>query len=230
MSSAFVSFVLVAPLPHSHTDLQSACCSQVAAVTLCWRRVSHPSRISSPATPVRRIRAGRGAHEVTLVQGGHVAQLLRRMAGPIVSTQAIGGFLLFGRGLRPGNASLPPPGTPAHRAESRWDLIVRINPDGTGLVNNQVAGVVTPLNLADISTYGNQLTANVPRVCCCRSDAASRRVDVQPLACSNRHRRWAERPRISTLAHLDDCFQFATARRPRASIAGRLLGIGCPRA
>ena len=39
---------------------------------------------------------------------------------------------------------------------------MRINPDGTGLVNNQVAGAVTPLDQADIRIDGNSFAASVP--------------------------------------------------------------------
>src|SRR5204862_945718 len=40
--------------------------------------------------------------------------------------------------------------------------VLRINPDGTGLVNNLVAGVSTPLDPADVSVNGNEFTARVP--------------------------------------------------------------------
>jgi hypothetical protein len=43
-----------------------------------------------------------------------------------------------------------------------WDSILRINPNGTGLFNNQVAGVITPLNPADIRITGDEFTASVP--------------------------------------------------------------------
>ena len=43
-----------------------------------------------------------------------------------------------------------------------WDLIVRINPDGTGLCQQPLAGVVTPLDPADIRISGNEFTASVP--------------------------------------------------------------------
>jgi hypothetical protein len=39
---------------------------------------------------------------------------------------------------------------------------VRINPDGSGLVNNQVAGVITPLNRADIWITDDEFVASVP--------------------------------------------------------------------
>jgi hypothetical protein len=37
-----------------------------------------------------------------------------------------------------------------------------INPNGTGQVNNQVGGVITPLDPADIVIDGNEFTASVP--------------------------------------------------------------------
>src|SRR5262249_14264322 len=43
-----------------------------------------------------------------------------------------------------------------------WDSIVRVNPDGTGLFNNVVAGVVTPLDRSAITISGGELTASVP--------------------------------------------------------------------
>src|SRR5687768_4785509 len=43
-----------------------------------------------------------------------------------------------------------------------WDSIVRINPNGTGLFNNIIAGVVTPLNPSDIIISGNEFIASVP--------------------------------------------------------------------
>jgi hypothetical protein len=43
-----------------------------------------------------------------------------------------------------------------------WDSILRINPNGTGLFNNVVGGVVTPLAATDISINGNEFTASVP--------------------------------------------------------------------
>ena len=42
-----------------------------------------------------------------------------------------------------------------------WDAIVRINPNGTGLVNN-LAGLVTPLDPADTPISGDEFTAIVP--------------------------------------------------------------------
>jgi hypothetical protein len=99
------------------------------------------------------------AHEVTLL--GDRIIFFGRMAGPIAPTQAIGGLYLTGldrgRGTPRFRASTPPIGP-----NVLWDLIVRINPDGSGLVNNQAAGAVTPLNRGDISIHGNEFTASVP--------------------------------------------------------------------
>ncbi len=43
-----------------------------------------------------------------------------------------------------------------------WDSIVRINPNGTGLFNNVIAGVITQLDPADILIDGDQFIASVP--------------------------------------------------------------------
>ena len=99
------------------------------------------------------------AHKVTLA--GDRMIFFGRMAGAVAATQAVGGLYLFGvdRGL--GTPRFVG-GTPVIGPNVRWDLIVRVNPDGTGLVNNQVAGVVTPLNPSDIVINGNEFTASVP--------------------------------------------------------------------
>jgi hypothetical protein len=43
-----------------------------------------------------------------------------------------------------------------------WDSIVRINPNGTGLFNNTIAGVITPLDPKDIVIDGDAFLASVP--------------------------------------------------------------------
>ena len=101
------------------------------------------------------------AHEV-LVQEDRLI-FFGRMAGPIAPTQAIGGLYLFGLDRGQGTprflgAAAPPVIGP----NVLWDSIVRINPDGTGLFNNALAGVVTPLAAADISINGSEFTASVP--------------------------------------------------------------------
>ena len=53
-------------------------------------------------------------------------------------------------------------GTPQIGPNVLWDSLVIINPAGIGRVNNQVAGVVTLLNPADIHINGNEFTASVP--------------------------------------------------------------------
>jgi hypothetical protein len=98
-------------------------------------------------------------HSVTLV--GDRAIFYGRMAGPIAPTAAIGGLYLYGVDRGQGTTRFLG-GTPIIGPNVRWDLIVRINPNGTGLVNNQVAGVITPLNPADIAIEGNELIASVP--------------------------------------------------------------------
>src|SRR5262249_1568032 len=84
-----------------------------------------------------------------------------KMAGPIAPTQALGGLYIFGvdRGR----------GTPRFRGRTPeigpnvlWDSVVRVNPDGTGLFNNVIAGVVPPLAPADITIDGNEFPASVP--------------------------------------------------------------------
>jgi len=99
------------------------------------------------------------AHEVIFLADR--LSFFARMAGPIAPTQAIGGLVLVGMDRGQGTPRFLG-GTPIIGPNVRWDLVVRINPDGTGLVNNQVAGVVTPLNPADISIDGNEFTASVP--------------------------------------------------------------------
>jgi hypothetical protein len=83
------------------------------------------------------------------------------MAGPVADTQAIGGIYVIGvdRGLgTPRFLS----GTPQIGPNVLWDSIVRVNPNGTGVFNNQIAGVVTPIDPANITISGNTFTASVP--------------------------------------------------------------------
>lgn len=99
------------------------------------------------------------AHEVTLLADRVI--FFGRMDGPIAATQTIGGVYLIGvdRGLGTPRFTT---GTPPIGPNVKWDLIVRINPNGTGLVNNQIAGITTQLNVADIKIEGNEFTASVP--------------------------------------------------------------------
>jgi hypothetical protein len=99
------------------------------------------------------------AHEVIVL--GNRLIVFGRMAGPIAPTQEIGGLYLFGMDRGQGTPRFLG-GTPPIGPNVLWDLIVRINPNGTGLVNNQVAGVITPLNPADIIINGNEFLASVP--------------------------------------------------------------------
>jgi hypothetical protein len=43
-----------------------------------------------------------------------------------------------------------------------WDSIVRVNPNGTGLFNNVVGGVITPLGPDNIRIDGDEFTVSVP--------------------------------------------------------------------
>jgi hypothetical protein len=99
------------------------------------------------------------AHEVTVTDDQVI--FFGRMAGGIAATQTIGGLYIFGLDRGQGTPRFIT-GTPVIGPNVLWDLIVRINPDGTGAVNNQVGGVVTPLNPASISIAGNEFTATVP--------------------------------------------------------------------
>jgi hypothetical protein len=99
------------------------------------------------------------AHQVTFA--GDRLIFFGRMAGPIAPTQAIGGLYLIGLDRGQGTPRFLS-GAPPIGPNVRWDSIVRINPNGTGLFNNQVAGVATPLDPADIIINGNEFTVSVP--------------------------------------------------------------------
>jgi hypothetical protein len=99
------------------------------------------------------------AHQTTLA--GDRVIFFGRMAGPVAPTQEVGGLYIIGVDRGRGTPRFRS-GTPLIGPNVTWDLIVRINPDGTGLVNNQVAGVTTPLDPADIKIHGNSFTASVP--------------------------------------------------------------------
>lgn len=101
------------------------------------------------------------AHEVAVLEDQGRVIFSARMAGPIAPTQAIGGLYLFGLDRGQGTPRFLG-GTPQIGPNVRWDSLVIINPIGIGRVNNQVAGVVTLLNPADIHISGNEFTASVP--------------------------------------------------------------------
>jgi hypothetical protein len=83
------------------------------------------------------------------------------MAGPIAPTQSIGGLYIIGVDRGQGTARFAGR-TPVIGPNVLWDSVVRINPDGTGLFNNVIAGVTTPLPPGDITISGNQFRASVP--------------------------------------------------------------------
>jgi hypothetical protein len=99
------------------------------------------------------------SHQATLA--GDRLVFYGEMDGPIAPTQLIGGIYIIGVDRGRGTPRFLA-GTPVIGPNVLWDLIVRINPNGTGLVNNQIAGVATPLNPADIVIDGNVFTASVP--------------------------------------------------------------------
>jgi hypothetical protein len=101
------------------------------------------------------------AHEVVVLEDQGRVIFSGRMAGPIAPTQAIGGLYLFGLDRGQGTPRFLG-GTPPIGPNVLWDSLVIINPNGNGRVNNQVAGVVTLLNPADIHINGNEFTASVP--------------------------------------------------------------------
>src|SRR4051794_6936538 len=101
------------------------------------------------------------AHEGVFLEDQGRLVFFGQMAGPTAPTQALGGLYIIGvdRGLgMPRFAGR----TPVIGPNVLWDSVVRVNPDGTGLFNNVVAGVTTPLTAADITINGNEFTASVP--------------------------------------------------------------------
>jgi hypothetical protein len=86
------------------------------------------------------------------------------MADPIAPTQAIGGLYVTGLDRGPGTPRFlnSPAAPPVIGPNVRFDSVLVINPNGTGVFNNLIAGVVTPLNTADITISGNEYVANLP--------------------------------------------------------------------
>jgi hypothetical protein len=101
------------------------------------------------------------AHEVVVLEDQDRVIFSARMAGPVAPTQDIGGLYLFGLDRGQGTPRFLG-GTPPIGPNVLWDSLVIINPKGIGRVNNQVAGVVTLLNPADIHINGDEFTASVP--------------------------------------------------------------------
>jgi hypothetical protein len=101
------------------------------------------------------------SHGVTLV--GDRVFFYGRMAGPIAPTQEIGGLYLYGVDRGKGTPRfLGPAAPPVIGPNVLWDSIVRINPNGTGLFNNVIAGIITPIDPDDIVIDGNEFIASVP--------------------------------------------------------------------
>jgi hypothetical protein len=101
------------------------------------------------------------AHEAVFLEEQDRVVFFGRMAGPIEPTQDVGGLYLIGLDRGQGTPRFLG-GTPIIGSEVRWDSVVRVNPNGTGLFNNQIAGVITPLNPGDIRIDGDEFTVSVP--------------------------------------------------------------------
>lgn len=99
------------------------------------------------------------SYEAVLV-GDHII-FAGELAGPIAPMQALGGLYIIGVDRGTGTPRFAGR-TPEIGPNVLWDSVVRVNPDGTGLFNNIIAGVITPLTAADITISGNEFTARVP--------------------------------------------------------------------
>jgi len=101
------------------------------------------------------------AHEVLLLQEQGRVVFFGRMAGPVADTASVRGLYLFGVDRGSGTPRfLSTPG-PVIGPNVTWDSIVRVNPDGTGLFNNVVGGVITPLERARIHAAQNIQSARI---------------------------------------------------------------------
>jgi hypothetical protein len=102
------------------------------------------------------------AHEVVLLAEQGRVVFHGKMAGPVADTADVHGLYLFGVDRGSGTPRfLSTPG-PVIGPNVVWDSIVRVNPDGTGLFNNVVGGVITPLGPDNIHIDGNEFTVSVP--------------------------------------------------------------------
>ena len=85
------------------------------------------------------------------------------MAGSVEETIAVHALYLYGVDRGRGTARfLGPAAPPIIGPNVLWDSIVRVNPDGTGLFNNAIMGVITPLGPEHITISGNTFTVSVP--------------------------------------------------------------------
>jgi hypothetical protein len=104
------------------------------------------------------------AHEVRLA--GDRLIFSGQMAGPIAPTQAVGGVYVIGLDRGAGTARFldtPMPAPPIIGPNVLFDSVVAINPIGTAVFVNLIAGLPPePLNPADITISGNEFVANFP--------------------------------------------------------------------
>jgi hypothetical protein len=103
------------------------------------------------------------SHEVRLA--GDRLIFSGRMAGPIAPTLALGG--LYATGLNRGQGTPrfldAPAAPPTIGPNVLFDSVLAINPNGTGIFVNLIAGTPPmPLNPADITISGNEYVANLP--------------------------------------------------------------------
>jgi hypothetical protein len=102
------------------------------------------------------------AHEVAIVPEQDRVVFYGKMAGSVADTATVNGLYLFGVDRGSGTPRfLSTPG-PAIGPSVTWDSIVRVNPDGTGLFNNVIAGVITPLGPDNIRLSGDEFTVSIP--------------------------------------------------------------------
>ena len=152
------------------------------------------------------------AHEVLLV--GDRLVFFGRMAGPIAPTQESAGCTSSGwtaAGARPASSARQPrPSSGRTSCGTRSCASTRTAPAWS----TTLAGVMTPLDPADIRINGDEFTASVPLgLLLPGATRPPQRVDLQPLA-AQRHR--AERAGVRPRPRRR---QLAGAGRPRAGIA-----------
>src|SRR5262249_25978306 len=102
------------------------------------------------------------AHEVVLLEEQGRVVFCGRMAGEVADTASVGGLYLFGVNRGSGTPRFVSTPGPVIGPNVVWDSIVRVNPNGTGLFNNVIAGVITPLGPDNIRMDGDEFTVSVP--------------------------------------------------------------------
>jgi hypothetical protein len=103
-------------------------------------------------------------HEAVVLEDQGRVVFSGTMAGSIAATQTIGGVYVIGvnRGQGTPRFLNAPVAPPVIGPNVVWDSTVRFTATGTANFNNILAGVVTPLNPADIQINGNEFSISVP--------------------------------------------------------------------